>query len=332
MDEQQIIRQFFNDETDAKSYIESRLLGNFEEAPPPTSDRFIEEFPTDFLRQIVNNLEDKTIFWNACFHLFKAWRDPERADKNRATGLRELIYMIRQFDSYQKEIFRAEKDRWLEELDADNLRESPYREQEKNLVYVQNVSLVHIWDLWPNERWVKLYENIVRKSGENNDAQFELLLILTQHLKWDAAKTRQLFKWTVDRRTLPENFYNQYFFHRLCLCGNGLTKTAIVEQKSCQTTFLDDILKTHGTLFYHNVTTDKKMALGKALLEASELFDLKSFKCLDAGKRWLLNRELAKLTEPPAAHETNMLKPNDTASSGSRYMNSQYARDLLLSA
>lgn len=332
MDEQQIIRRFFKDKTAAKSYIKSRLLGNFEEAPPPTSDRFIEEFPTDFLRQIVNNLEDKTNFWSACFQLFKAWRDPEHADKNRATGLRELIYMIRQFDSYHKEIFGAEKNRWQEELDAQNLGEIPYPEQEKNLVYVQNVSLVHIWDLWPDERWVRLYENIVGTSGENNEAQFELMLLLTQHLKWDAAKTMQLFQWTLDRNNLPGTFYNQYFFYRLCLCGNGMNETAIEEQQSCQREFVNNILKTQGTLFYHNLSTGKKMALGKALLEASELFDWKSFKCLDERKRSLLNSELVKLTEPPSAEETNMLKSDATTSSGGGYMNRSYARDLPLVA
>ena len=327
MDEQQVIRKFFKDEATATSYIQSRLLGNFEEAPPPTSDRFIEEFPTDLLQHLVDHLEDKTIFWNACFQLFKEWRDPEKADKNRATSLRELIYMIRRFDSYHKDMFGEEKNRWREELDAQNLRDTPYTDQEKNLVYIQNVSLVHIWDLWPAERWIKLYENILGSSGEHNETQFELVLILTQHLKWDTAKTMQLFRWTLDRRNLPETFYNRYFFHRLCLCGNSMTETAIEEQKRCQSEFVDDILKIQGKLFYHNLSNEKRMALGKALLEASELFDLKSFQCLNERRRALLNRELVKLTQPPSEGKTSMLKSGTPMPSASGYMDAHYARD-----
>ena len=332
MDEQQVIRKFFKDEDAAMSYIQSRLLGNFEEAPPPTSNRFIEEFPTDFFQHLVDYLEDKTIFWNACFKLFKAWREPTKADKNRAISLRELIYMIRQFDQYHKELFDEEKKRWRKELDTWDLGESPYTDQEKNLVYVQNLSLVHFWQLWPDDRWERLYENIVGASGVNNEAQFELMLIVAQNLKWDAAKTMQLFQWTLDGRNLPATFYNQYFFHRLCLCGNSMTNTTIEEQKRCQRDLVDDILKTQGKFFYHNLNNDDRMALGNALLEASELFNLKSFKCLDERKRSLLNRELAKLIQPPSQDETNMLKPTATASSGSGYMKKLYAGNTALVA
>ena len=309
------------------SYIQSRLLGNFEEAPPATSDRFIEEFPTDLLQRLADHLEDKAIFWNACFRLFKEWRDPQKADKNHARCLRELIYMIRQFDYYHKEMFGEEKDRWLEELDALNLQEIPYAEQEKNLVYVQNVSLVHIWDLWPDERWERLYKNIVGSRNVNNEAQFELMLIVTQRLKWDATKTMLLFQWTLNQSNLPETFYNRYFFHRLCLCGNSITKTAIEEQTRCQNQLVDDILKTQGKFFYHtkNLPKDKKVKFGKALLEASELFDLKSFKCLGERRRSLLDREITKLIQPPSEDETNMLKNTTPASSGGGYMMSSYA-------
>ena len=332
MDEQQVIRKFFKDETAAMAYIQSRLLGNFEEAPPPTSDRFIEEFPTDLLQHLVENLEDKSIFWNACFRLFKEWRNPKKADKKRATSLRELIYMIRQFDHYHKEMFTEEKVRWRGELDAWDVGESPYPEQEKNQVYVQNLSLVHIWEQWPEDRWARLYENIVGSRGVNNEAQFELMLIVTQHLKWDSAKTMQLFQWTLNRSNLPETFYNQYFFHRLCLCGNRMTNAAIEEQERCQRELVDDILKTEGLLFYHRIPNDKRMSLGEALLEASELFDLKSFKCLDERRRSLLNRELAKLTQPPSEDETNMHKPNTTDSSGRGYMKRLYAGKMRLAA
>lgn len=323
MDEQRVIWQFFKDETTAVSYIRNRLLGNFEKAPPPISDRFIEEFPTDILQRLADDLEDTTIFWNACFRLFKEWRDPDKADDNRAKGLCELIYMIRQFTHHHKEAFGEENVRWQEELNARNLGETPYAEQEKNLVYAQNVSLVHIWNLWSDERWTRLYENIVRTSGENNEAQFELMLIVTQHLKWDAGKTMQLFQWALDRGNLPDTFYNQYFLHRLRLCGNGMTETDIEEQKRCQKEFVNDLLKTQGQLFY-NLPRGKKMILGKALREASELFDLKNFKCLDEGKRSLLNRELAKLIQPPSEKETNMSKTDSTTPSGVEYMNNNY--------
>lgn len=334
MDEQQIIQQFFKDETTAVSYIRNRLLGNFDEAPPPISDRFIEEFPTDLLQHLVDDLEDTTIFWNACFQLFKEWRDPDKADENRAKGLCELTYMIRQFTHHHKEAFGEEKERWQEELNARNLGETPYAqyaEQEKNLVYAQNLSLVHIWNLWPDERWTRLYENIVRSSGENNEAQFELMLIVTQHLKWDAGKTMQLFQWALDRGNLPPTFYNQYFLHRLRLCGNKMTETDIEEQKGCQRELVNDILKTQGRLFY-NLPSEKKMVLGKALREASELFDLKSFKCLDEGKRSLLDRELAKLIQPPSEDETNMRKTDSTTPSGVEYMNNDYVGAIPLAA
>lgn len=67
------------------------------------------------------------------------------------------------------------------------------------------------------------------------------------------------------------------------------------------------------------------MRLGKALREASELFDLKSFKCLDEGKRSFLDRELAKLIQPPSEKETNMRKTDSTTPSGDEYMNNNYA-------
>lgn len=330
MDEQQIIQQFFKDETTAMSYIHNRLLGNFDKAPPPISDRFIEEFPTDLLQRLVNDLEDTTIFWNACFQLFKDWRNPDKADQNRAKGLCELTYMIRQFNHHHKEVFGEEKERWQEELNTHNLGETPYAVQEQNLVYTQNLSLVHIWNLWPDERWIRLYENILR-SDANNEAQFEIILIVTQHLKWDVAKTIRLFQWTLDRENLPATFYNQYFLHRLCICGNSMTKTDVEDQKRCQRELVDDILKTQGQLFY-NLPDEKKVPLGKALREASELFDLKSFKCLDEEKRSLLGRELAKLIQPPTEKETNMRKTDSTTLSGVEYMNNNYVRARLLAA
>lgn len=326
MDEQQVIRKFFKDEATAMAYIQSRLLGNFEEAPPPTSDRFIEEFPTDLLQHLVENIEDKSIFWNACFRLFKEWRKPKTADKNRATSLRELIYMIRQFDHYHKEMFSEEKERWRQELDAWDLGESPYADQEKNLVYVQNLRLVHIWELWPDDRWANLYQNIVGANGVNNEAQFELMMIVTQRLKWDAAKTMQLFRWTLAQSHLPATFYNQYFFHRLCLCGNSMTRTKTEEQKICQNKLIGDIIKTQDQLFY-SLPNEEIKTLGKALLEASELFNLKSFHCPNERKKALLNRELVKLTQPPSAGETSMLKSGARMPSASGYMDSNYARD-----
>ena len=326
MDEQQIIRHFFKDEDSAISYIQNRLLGNFDEAPPPTSDRFIEEYTTDILQHLVNELKDKTIFWNACFRLFREWRAPEKADQDRATGLGELTYMIRQFNQHPEEIFGEERDRWQKELNPQNLRETPYIAQEENLVYTQNLSLVHIWDLWPDARWLRLYENILEASDVNNEAQFELMLIASQHVDWDETKTRQLFQWALDRDNLPETFYNQYFFHRLCGCGNNMIDTSTKEQKICQSKLVDDILKIQGQFFY-NLPKEQKGSLGKALLEASELFDLKSFKCLDEGKRALLKRELDKLAQPPSEGETSMLKTGTTTPSTDRYMNAHYAGD-----
>ena len=326
MDAQQIIGKFFKNETTAMSYIQSRLLENFEEAPPATSDRFIEEFPTDFLQHLVDHLKDKTIFWNACFQLFKKWRCPQKADKKRARSLRELVYMIRRFDYYHKEMFVQEKERWQAELDAHNLGETPYTEQEKNVVYVQNLSLVHIWDLWPDDRWEKLYENIVRERSVSNEAQFELMLIVTQHLKWDAVKTMQLFQWTLDGRDMPTTFFNQYFFHRLCLCGNSKTYTNTEEQKKCQNKLIGDIIKAQDQLIY-TLLNEEKATLGKALLEASELFELKSFQCLNERRRTLLNRELVKLTQPPSEGETSMLKSGIARPSEKGYMDAHYAKD-----
>ena len=331
MDEQQIIRHFFKDEDSAISYIQNRLLGNFDEAPPPTSDRFIEEYATDILQHLVNDLEDKTIFWNACFRLFREWRAPGKADQDRASGLSELIYMIHQFNQHPEEIFSEERDRWQKELDPQNLREAPYIAQEENLVYTQNLSLVHIWNLWPDARWLRLYENILEASDVNNEAQFELMLIATQHVDWDVTKTRQLFQWALDRDNLPETFYNQYFFYRLCGCGNNITDTDIEEQERCQSKLVGDILKTQGQLFY-SLPKEQKESLGRALLEASELFDLKSFKCLNEGKRVLLNRELVKLAQPPSEGKTNMLKSGTTTPSSDGYMDAHYAGDALQAA
>ncbi len=330
MNEEQIIGQFFQNEGDAISYVRNRLLGNFDEAPPPTSDRFIEEFPTDVLQHLVlsSDLEDKTVFWNACFNLFREWRDPGKADQDSATGLGELVYMIHQFSRHHEEVFSKEKERWQQALEnLEPLRVDTYIEQEKNMVYTQNLSLVHIWNLWPDFKWIKLYENILEASDVNNEVQFELMLIAVQNLNWDAKKTRQLFQWTLAQDNLPNTFYNEYFFRRLYLCGNHLNK--IEEQKNCQTRLVDDILKTHGW-FFENLPSEQKMALGKALLEASKLFDLKSFKCLDERKRSLLERELDKLAQPPSEGEVSIRMPATGALYQRRYMSRDYARDALL--
>ena len=327
MNKEQIIRKFFQNEDDAISYVRNRLLGDFDKAPPPTSDRFIEEFPTDVLQHLMlsKDLEDKAVFWNACFHLFKEWRDPRKADGNSAAGLSELVYMIRQFSRHHEEKFSEEKERWQEELkNPEHLRVDTYIEQEKNMVYTQNLSLVHIWNLWPKTEWLKLYENILKASEVNNEAQFELMLIAAQHLDWDATKTRQLFQWTLARDHLPKTFYNEFFFHRLYLCRNHLNNTDIEEQKNCQTRLVDDILKTHGCLF-ETLPREQKKALGQALLEASKLFDLKSFKCLDERKRFLLERELDDLTQPPSENEVSIHKFRTETSTGSKYMSNQYA-------
>ena len=331
MEEQQMIQQFLMDEDTAISYIRNRLLGNFDKAPPPTSDRFIEEYTTDILQHLVENLEDKSVFWDACFRLFKEWRDPEKADRESAAGLSELTYMIGQFNQHPEGIFSQEKDRWQKELAPEDLGERPYTDQEKNTAYVQNLNLVHLWNLWPVERWTKLYENILGPSDINNEAQFELILTVTQHLDWDTKKTGQLFQWALTQDKLPETFYNQYFFHRLCLCGNSMTDTSKEEQEGCQSKFVDDILKAQGQLFY-NLSNEKKEPLGKFLLEAVELFDLKSFKCLSEGKKTLLKREIIKLIKPPPQGKTGMLKSGTMTPALDGYMDTHYAGDILQAA
>ena len=193
------------------------------------------------------------------------------------------------------------------------------------MVYTQNLSLVHIWNLWPDIKWLKLYENILEASEVNNEAQFELMLIAVQNLDWDATKTRQLFQWTLAQDNLPKTFYNEYFFRRLYLCGNHLNNTDIEEQKNCQTRLVDDILKNHEW-FFDILTSEQKMALGKALLEASKLFDLKSFKCLDEKIRSLLEQELDKLAQPPSEGQSSMRKSSTGASSEVGFMSSVYAR------
>ena len=192
------------------------------------------------------------------------------------------------------------------------------------MVYTQNLSLVHIWDLWPDIKWSELYENILEASEVNNEAQFELMLIAVQNLDWDATKTRQLFQWTLAQDNLPKTFYNEYFFRRLHLCGNHLNNTDIEEQKNCQTRLVDNILNNHGW-FFDILPSKKKRPLGEALLEASKLFDLKSFKCLDERKRFLLKRELDDLTQPPSENEVSIHKLRTETSTGSKYMSNQYA-------
>ena len=328
MNEQQIVEQFFQNEGSAISYIRNRLLGNFDKAPPLISDRFVEEFPTDVLQHLVlsNDLEDKSVFWDACFHLFQEWRDPETANESSTAGLSELVYMIRQFNRYHEDVFKEEKERWEEELkNPEPLRVNTYKEQEKNVVHTQNLSLVHIWDLWPDSKWSELYEHILQTGSVNNDAQFELMLMTAQHLDWDKTKTRQLFQWTLAQDHLPKTFYNEYFFNRLYLCGSQTNNTDIKEQQNCQTRLVDDILKNHEW-FFGILTSEKKMALGEALLEASKLLDLKSFKCLGKRKRLLLEQELDKLTQPPSDGQSSMRKSSTGASSDGGFMSSVYAR------
>lgn len=321
MTEQQIIREFFQDEETAISYVRNRFLGNFDKAPPPTSDRFIEEFPADFLQHLIGDLEDKTVFWNACFRLFREWRDPEKADQECAKGLGELTYMIRQINHHHADMFSEEKDRWQQALHPQSLAETLYNIEEKDLVYTQNLSLVHIWNLWPDVQWLNLYENILKSADTNNEAQYEIMLIVIQHLKWDATQTRKLFEWTLSRDNLPETFYNQYFFHRLCLCGNRMNDTDIEKQKTCQTKLVDDILKAQKQ-FFDSYDKQQIKTLGKLLFEASELFDLKSFNCLDERRRALLKREIEKLIQPPSDGETSMFK----SGSDQGYMVTDYSR------
>ncbi len=328
MNEQQIIRQFFQNEGSAISYIRNRLLGNFDKAPPLISDRFVEEFPTDVLQHLIlsNDLEDKSVFWDACFHLFQEWCDPQKANENSAAGLSELVYMIRQLSRHHEDIFREEKERWEEELkNFEPLRVNTYKEQEQNVVYTQNLSLVHLWDLWPDIKWSELYKHILEANDADNDAQFELMLMTVQHLDWDATKTRQLFQWILARDNLPKTFYNEYFFNRLYLCGPQTNDTDTEKQKDCQIKLVNDILITCGCLS-ETLTHDQTKTLGEALLEASELFDLKSFKCLDERKRSLLKRELEKLAYPPSAEEVSIHKSSTGNSTRRNYMSNQYAR------
>ncbi len=328
MDKEQIIRQFFQNEEGAISYVRNRLLGNFDKAPPPTSDRFIEEFPTDILQHLVlsDTLVDKTVFWNACFRLFKEWRAPREADANSAAGLSELVYMIRQFHRRHEDIFREEKRRWEEELkNPELLPASTDGKPERNMVYAQNLSLVHIWNLWPKNRWSKLYELILEKESVNNDTRFEIMLITAQHLDWDATKTRRLFQWALERRNhLPKTFYNEYFFNRLYLCGPQANNTDVNERKDCQNKLVNDTLKACVYLS-DALSREQKKTLGKALLEASELFDLKSFQCLARRTRSLLKQELDKLAQPPSEKEISICKPVTAPLSGSGYMSNQYA-------
>ncbi len=328
MNEKQIVSQFFQNEDAAISYILNRLLGDFDKAPPPISDRFIEEFPTDVLQHLVlsNDLEDKSVFWDACFHLFQEWRDPETANESSTAGLSELVYMIRQFNRYHEDVFKEEKERWEEELkNPEPLRVNTYKDQEKNVVYTQNLSLVHLWNLWPDNKWSELYEHILKTESANNDAQFEIMLITTQNLDWEITKTRQLFQWTLSQDRIPKTFYNKYFFNRLYMCGPQENNTDIEKRKDCQTKLANEILIACQYLS-EILPREQKEALGKALLEASELFDLKSFKCLYERKRSLLKRELDKLAYPPSEEEVNIHKFSTGNSTGNNYMSNQYAR------
>ena len=282
MNKEQIIEKFFQNKRDAIAYVRNRLLSKFDKAPPPANDRFIEEFPTDVLQRLAlsDALVDKAIFWDACFDLFQEWRDPQKADKNSAAGLSELVYMIRQFSRYHKDIFKEEKKRWEEELKKpEPLQVCTYSEPEKNAAYTQNLSLVHIWGLWPPNKWSELYEHILRTESLNHDTQFEVMLITAQHVDWNATKIREFFEWTLAHQDhLPAAFYNEYFFNRLYLCD---------PRKDCQKKLVNETLKACVWLS-EILTREQKKTLGKALLEASQLFDLKSFKCLDEEKRSLL--------------------------------------------
>ena len=319
MNNEQIIGKFFQNKQDAIAYVRSRLLGNFHEAPPPPSDRFIEEFPTDVLQHLVlsDDLVDKAIFWDACFDLFQEWSDPRKADGNNASGLSELIYMIRQFSHYHEDIFKEEKKRWEEELKkTEPLQIHTCSEPEKNMVYTQNLSLVHIWDLWKQAEWSELYEHILATKSVNHDTQFELMLITAQKLDWNETKIRGFFEWTLAHQDhVPATFYNEYFFNRLYLCGS---------RKDCQEKLVDDTLKACGWLS-EILTCEQKKTLGKALLEASQLFDLKSFKCLGKIKRSLLKDELGKLANPPSEEEVNIYKPITETPDRNNYMSNQYA-------
>ncbi len=133
-----------------------------------------------------------------------------------------------------------------------------------------------------------------------------------------------MFQWTLAQDNLPKTFYNEYFFRRLHLCGNHLNNTDIEEQKNCQTRLVDNILKNHEW-FFDILTSEQKMSLGKALLEASKLFDLKSFKCLDEKIRSLLEQELDKLAQPPSEKEVSIRKPATEALPWGEFMSIDYA-------
>ncbi len=199
--------------------------------------------------------------------------------------------MIRQINHSSPDILEKEKSRWKQALNPQGMRVALYDLEEKNRVYVQGLSLVHIWNLWPDAKWTELYENILESDSPDSETQYEIMLIVIQHLPQDDTSMVRLFRWTMSRGNLPKNFYNEYFLHRLCMCGNRRTDTDMEQQKACQGKLIDDILKARIS-YFRNGDKDKTKLLGKYLSDASELFDLKSFNCLDASRLELFRAEL----------------------------------------
>jgi len=334
MNEEQVIGDFFQNENMALEYVRNRLLGNFEKAPPQISDRFIEEFPADFLQRLILALEKKEkgeTFWNVCLQLFQEWRDPEQANPESSKGLSELVRMILQIDRHHEELFRSARENWHQELNHPQLKEGLYDTHEKNLVHAQNLSLVNAWGLWPDRdmRWSMLYENILCSDNPDDEAQYEIMLIVTQRLTWDIDKTRKLFEWTMNRNNLPGTFYSQYMFHCLCGCGNHKTETDIAEQRRCQTKLVKNVLKAQQPFLFRFNDREKTRKLGESLSEASKIFRWKSFKCLDEKRLELLDQEINKLVHPPSPQETSLTR---TGCSTTEYMSSKYSNSPSLAA
>lgn len=331
MDIDQVISQYFKNENIASQYIRNRLLGNYDQAPPQTVNRFIEEFPTDLLQQLIRNLNDKHIFWNACFKLYQGWRSSKNANQESIRGLTELVTLIYQINKSEPEILASEKERWKHELKSTKHTIQLCETDDENLIFIQYLNMIHLFDVWSDNRWLNLCSEILNSNDNVGIVQYDILLIVFQHLKWDRKLTGNLFEWTLKKRNLPSNFFNQYFFQRLCGCGNRKSNESLENQKNCQMDFIKDILFAQRKFFNeHSNDKTKIIKLGNLLGDAIDMLHWKSFECLNNENIKLLRLEIDKLQTPPSSDEKTIITTE--AKSPPNYMSSRYSATTLAAA
>ncbi|MYB33891.1 MAG: hypothetical protein F4X92_01945 [Gammaproteobacteria bacterium] len=173
---------------------------------------------------------------------------------------------------------------------------------------------------------MKLFLEIVHDNDNRGIVQYDIVLLTVQHLRWNAKHTADFFQWALKNDNLPSNFFNQYFFYRLCGCGNRKSSQDMEHQKHCQMDFVNHILRAQRWFFNSHYDDEIKVRkLGELLHEATEMLNWTSFACIDEEDMELLCQEIEKLRNPPKAGQVLIVPEGGTPPN---YMSQDYPAPL----